>query len=163
MHPALVEKVTNQFRRDRKGCWIWQGYINNRGYGAYTFRGVSYKAHRLSFMIFKGEIKPGLELDHICRVRACINPKHLRAVTRIENMLNSDSTNIVKTHCPNGHSYDRRKKSGIGRFCGECKRKYLKAYYQKHKKRLDENRRKRIKALSEGETQTQTRNESEET
>ena len=63
------------------GCWLWQGYINAFGYGV-NRRGL---AHRVYYQSARGPIPRGMELDHLCRVRSCVNPDHLEAVTHLEN------------------------------------------------------------------------------
>jgi hypothetical protein len=65
--------------------------------------GTVHLAHRLYYEITKGAIPAGLELDHKCRVRCCVNPDHLEPVTHTENMRRA-SKNLV-THCPVGHPY----------------------------------------------------------
>lgn len=68
-------------------CWQWTGAKNNRGYGSVTNgRGKSMLAHRRSYMETKGEIPAGLQLDHRCENKLCVNPAHLDAVTGKENM-----------------------------------------------------------------------------
>lgn len=87
------------------GCWIWEGSLG-RGYGSVCINGESYLAHRVSYQIHKGEIPEGLTIDHLCRVRCCVNPDHLEAVTNKENILRGTSPtahNHRKTHCINGH------------------------------------------------------------
>lgn len=63
------------------GCWLWLGTLSDNGYGIYAHR----RAHRIAFEQMKGGIPPGLDLDHLCRVRCCVNPEHLEPVTRKEN------------------------------------------------------------------------------
>jgi hypothetical protein len=89
------------------GCWLWVGAINSTGYGAFWFEKRSVSAHRFLHDRLFGHV-PGLDLDHLCRVRNCVNPTHLERVTRSENMLrgvNVGCSNRLKTHCPNGHPY----------------------------------------------------------
>lgn len=77
-------------------CWIWQGRLTASGYGP----------HRRIYLRLVGPIEPGLQLDHLCRVRSCVNPSHLEPVTVRENALRSQSfaaVNAVKTHCYMGH------------------------------------------------------------
>ena len=71
---------------NNNGCWIWNSAKDGKGYGIFClgYR-VSVRAHRISYQIFVGPIPPGLQLDHLCRVRNCVNPKHLQPVTGIEN------------------------------------------------------------------------------
>jgi hypothetical protein len=89
-------------------CWLWLGCISRKtGYGKLTERtGVSIGAHRLGYEIAKGKIPEGLEIDHLCKVHACVNPDHLEAVTERENQLRGNSVSGVnsrKTHCAKGH------------------------------------------------------------
>jgi hypothetical protein len=83
-----------------------------------------------------GAVPEGLELDHLCRVRGCVNPKHLEPVTHRENLMRGESWSAVnarKTHCPEGHPYDETNTyiDGKGRRrCRECARAYdLRRYY----------------------------------
>lgn len=64
------------------GCWLWKGSINKATkYGLWRGR----PAHRWAYELFKGQIPTGLDLDHLCRVRDCVNPDHLEPVTMQEN------------------------------------------------------------------------------
>jgi hypothetical protein len=68
------------------GCWVWQSQISNVGYGLfYASPGKVVTAHRWAFKRWNDAIPDGLELDHLCRNRACANPWHLEPVTRSEN------------------------------------------------------------------------------
>lgn len=91
-----------------KGCWIWHGYISPTGYGYFNvkdsknrfkWRGVL--AHRWSYLHFIGPIPDGMEIDHLCRVRFCVNPDHLDLVTRLENSRRTEQ--FMKDYCVNGH------------------------------------------------------------
>jgi hypothetical protein len=71
------------------GCWLWMGSVGRDGYGVVRTGGRSGKcqgAHRVAYELFKGPILDGMVLDHLCRVRCCINPDHLQAVTLRENI-----------------------------------------------------------------------------
>ena len=78
----FMEKVTTQ----EDGCWIWQGACNSSGYGFFSDNGLNISAHRWSYIQFKSAVPEGLQIDHTCRVRMCVNPDHLEAVSREENI-----------------------------------------------------------------------------
>jgi hypothetical protein len=63
-------------------------------------------AHRLSYEHHVGPIPDGLQIDHTCRNRKCVNPEHLEPVTNAENTTRQDHAERRKTHCPKGHPYD---------------------------------------------------------
>ena len=76
---AKVEKTAT--------CWLWMGAKETRGYG--YFRPHShdpFKAHRIAYETLVQPVPEGLELDHLCRVRSCVNPAHLEVVTHAENV-----------------------------------------------------------------------------
>jgi HNH endonuclease len=110
------------------GCWEWNGHRSNSGYPSCNIDGES-RAHRLSHKLFIGPIPEGLEIDHICRNRGCVNPDHLEAVTHVENMRRAarDSdfgANRRKTHCLRGHEFTPEntywRPDGKGRQCRPC-------------------------------------------
>ncbi len=86
------------------GCWIWVASLDGKGYGKINIGGVITAAHRFSYTHYIGIIPDGLELDHKCRVRSCVNPDHLEPVTHLENVRRGQVAN--RTHCPKGHAYD---------------------------------------------------------
>jgi HNH endonuclease len=89
------------------GCWEWIGGTNMYGYGAYRIDGKVKRTHRLTFELLVGPVPEDKELDHLCRVRRCCNPKHLEAVTHEENMRRGDwSGRLARTHCRHGHPYE---------------------------------------------------------
>jgi hypothetical protein len=74
-------------RTDRSGeCWNWIGSVNGRGYGQMSYRGRCRTAHRVSWLMFRGEIPVGLVIDHLCRNTLCVRPDHLEAVSQSENI-----------------------------------------------------------------------------
>ncbi len=93
------------------GCWIWVASLDGKGYGKINIGGVITAAHRFSYTHYIGIIPDGLELDHKCRVRSCVNPDHLEPVTHAENVLRGfgpSAANAKKTHCSRGHPYDEK-------------------------------------------------------
>ncbi len=93
-----------------RGCWLWTASKFRNGYGQFYDGQRNTGAHQFSFEFFKGRVPAGLQIDHLCRTRHCVNPDHLEAVTCQENLLRSGDTiatkHAAKTHCPQGHLYD---------------------------------------------------------
>lgn len=89
-------------------CWLWKAYATTSGYGQISLRGRPRYAHRLAYELVVGPIPDGLQLDHLCRVRRCVNPAHLEPVSNRDNILRGISPHAInarKTHCPQGHPY----------------------------------------------------------
>ena len=132
-------------------CWIWSGKPNRKGYGNLLMSpGMmprSKSAHRLSHEIFKGEIPSGLQTDHLCRNRICVNPDHLEAVTSRVNHTRGLGPIILanrqrsKTHCPQGHEYSPKNtwltRRGH-RACKACKLRCKTAWRKRRKVELSQ-------------------------
>lgn len=110
-------------------CWLWRGYVAKHGYGTYTIGPKTWRVHRYAYEQAVGPIPDGMQIDHLCRVRSCVNPDHLEVVTSRENTLRSPIAAAAvaarKTHCPAGHPYAGENlyahPAGY-RICRACKR-----------------------------------------
>ena len=94
------------------GCWLWVGKTTTNGYGLITGSVGRGMAHRYFYSNLIGSIPAGLDLDHLCRVRTCVNPWHLEPVTRSENLRRGANGDVIRARmskvisCPSGHQYD---------------------------------------------------------
>lgn len=117
-------------------CWLYAGSINSNGYGLVFGSKNSFYAHRTMYENTKGEIGKSLQVDHLCMIRRCINPIHLEAVTRKENILRGNGIAAIsarKTHCKHGHPFDASNTTITkrGRECKTCKQAINQRYYAK--------------------------------
>ena len=68
-------------------CWLWTAYRLPSGYGQFGLNGKMVYAHRWSYEQVHGPIPKGMHIDHLCRVKHCVNPDHLEVVTCRENAM----------------------------------------------------------------------------
>lgn len=129
MKPIDVERFWAKVNKTDT-CWLWTGAMVPQGYGQAGADGKTWRAHRLAWLITHGELPPKpLVFDHVCRIRNCVNPSHLEAVSTRENVLRGvghTAQNARKTHCKNGHEYTAENTRLYGphhyRCCRSCER-----------------------------------------
>lgn len=94
------------------GCWLWAYHVDKvTGYARFRVGDgqSTINAHAFSYALHKGSVPAGLELDHKCRVRSCVNPAHLEAVTHGVNM--ARGCVAMRTHCNHGHEFTKENTS----------------------------------------------------
>jgi hypothetical protein len=104
----LPERLLSKFDLSEDNHWLWNGYLDKDGYGQYWLNNKNVRAHRIVYESIVSQIPKDLVIDHLCRIRHCVNPDHLEVVTPLENMMrgqNSTSQNAKKTSCKHGHEF----------------------------------------------------------
>lgn len=141
---ALTPEIEARFWRrvdKSKSCWEWHS-DGSKGYGRFALYGRMEQAHRVAWELVKGPIPSGMQIDHICRNRLCVNPDHLEPVTAKVNYLRGvgvGAINARKTTCHRGHplagdnicqtELPRRK-------CRECRNLRARAKYRRFREQL---------------------------
>ena len=142
--PAIERFLDKCIPEPNSGCWLWTGAIcPQTGYGNFWKDKHPISAHEAAYELFNETVVPdGLELDHLCRVRSCVNPAHLDPVTHSENMrrgINPVGRAVLAaraaaiTHCPQGHEYTVENTymyRGIHRCCRACN--YRRTWNRRH-------------------------------
>lgn len=110
MHKPTIQETFWSRVEKTSTCWLWRGYKSPDGYPRFKFEGRPQNAHRLAYAWLVRPVPGGLQIDHLCRVKICVNPAHLEPVTSRENTYRVPDHPIVlnaaKTRCPAGHEYD---------------------------------------------------------
>lgn len=132
--------ISEEYSWGGSACWIWTPCPTRR-YGRFKIGSQATDAHVISYVYFKGQIPDGLELDHLCRHKRCVNPDHLEAVTKSINVkrgltpVRNRQRAALRTHCPHGHPFDlfntRIGKDG-SRQCRTCDREQAKESYRRN-------------------------------
>lgn len=118
---------SNTSKRDPDECWEWTGGKSPDGYGILRIDGRTAYMPRFAYVLLRDPIPEGLEPDHLCRNRGCVNPWHLEPVTHKVNILRGESPQAInarKTHCIRGHEFtdeNTGRDPRGGRFCRTCK------------------------------------------
>lgn len=110
-------------------CWLWTGSYTREGYGHVNVGGTTTTAHRAIYTALVGPLPRHLELDHLCRIRACVNPDHVEPVTHAENARRARYTYLNR--CANGHS-EYVMRNGR-RTCLGCRREAQRRWYAARK------------------------------
>lgn len=131
-----IKRFERKFIVAPSGHWIWTATTTPNGYGQMDKK----YAHRLSYEFYVGPIPEGLVIDHLCRVRNCVNPAHLQPVTQKTNFDRGIAKQAVRasnsrrgqarTHCPHGHEYteenthhETKGNGNVIRRCKTCRRR----------------------------------------
>lgn len=117
--PAIERLLRRVVIDPETGCWVWHGALQPNGYGTIGRGGKTAGnslTHQVTYRHFVGPVPDGLDLDHLCRNRACCNPDHLEPVTRSENIRRGLQGVLrpPRTHCRNGHATTANR-------CPECR------------------------------------------
>lgn len=126
---------------DYTECWTWMASTKEGGYGQFNVQPEVVLAHRYAYISLVGDVPEGLELDHLCRNRACVNPWHLEPVTRSVNVVRGTAPTVTSarhravTACPYRHRYDEANTSVYQgrRRCKTCMRERARDAYARRR------------------------------
>lgn len=137
MKEMIAKVLENTMPIPWSGCLIWMGSVAKSGYGFVSVNGKSHRVHRWLYIALNGDVGD-LSLDHLCRVRCCINPDHLEPVTSTVNTMRGmgvTAMNARKSTCKNGHPFDFTSIRNTGapyRRCTICRKEANRIYWQKY-------------------------------
>lgn len=136
------QKLLAQIKKTERDCWEWQGYRHPKGYGEMGYRGRCARVHKLSYVLFRGQVPEGWDVCHTCDNPPCVNPLHLFAAPRLVNLIDmrnkGRNRQTQKTECPKGHAYTPENTGIDGkrgwRYCKTCDqaKNRLKAGWPEH-------------------------------
>jgi hypothetical protein len=156
MSPKQIASFWMQVKKTPR-CWLWQGKVTPLGYGGSVRWGTSSRrAHQIAYLLLVGSVPKGLELDHTCRNKKCVNPKHLEPVTHRVNVLRGHAPSAKyaqRNKCIRGHAFSKlniryRNNARICRLCenersserrktkNEIVRAYHRSYYAANREKL---------------------------
>lgn len=140
------------------GCWEWTAYRNPKGYGVFGLRPRNKLAYRFFYEEMRGMVPKGMQLDHLCKNKSCVNPAHLEIVTPRENNDRAGAISSVyaaRTHCKWGHLLDSEATYAhlSYRRCRKCAVETArKRYKAKKSEYIEASRRRRARLKSLGES-----------
>ena len=136
-----IEKTRRRFMShampETNGCWRWTACADQKGYGAIRLNGCSLGAHRVAWVLFRGQIPDGLTIDHLCRNHWCLNPEHLEPVTNRVNILRGNGMGAQyarATCCKRGHKKTPENTYTAPRGTRECRVCKLMAYIRRRQR-----------------------------
>jgi len=134
LSPEIEELISPE---PNTGCWLWLGSVTYKDYGKLMVNRKNRPAHRLVYEQLVGPIPEGLTIDHLCRVRSCVNPDHMEPVTAAENVLRGvgpTAENKRKTLCKHGHPLTKsHRRDSDWRYCRTCSNDAKKRLRQRQK------------------------------
>lgn len=134
----MLERFWAKVDRDGEtGCWLWVANKTHDGYGRFSVGSKYVYAHRFAWTLENGQVQEGLQLDHLCRVRECVNPAHMEPVDCRTNVLRGVSPSAMRAaqiECIHGHKFDDTNtywRPDGGRECRTCHRQREREYRAK--------------------------------
>jgi hypothetical protein len=131
-YPHVLVRIKRRSKRDRNGCFVWQGNVDSGGYGQIWEAGSNRVLHKVVWQLFFGPILKGYQLHHTCENKRCWNPDHLKLVTPSQHKLLHNGN-----YCRNGHEYTEENtfiRSDGARQCRICRTAYLDIYHRTSEK-----------------------------
>lgn len=134
MKPRPLLERFNEKVEKTSGCWFWTAYVDQCGYGRIQVGRTSRHAHRVAFELFVAPIPAGLEIGHLCHVRSCVNPAHLRPMTHAENLRMSPhiAKNAIRDACKRGHPMEDPNLRYLANGTRQCKACWVASYQRRN-------------------------------
>lgn len=131
---ALPRYMKRNIDPGPNSCWTWNRSKDKHGYGWASWKNKTYLAHRIIYTLIVGDIPEGMNLDHLCRRRDCVNPDHLEPVTNYENLLRSPIGTAGRQHCLKcGGEFSMIGKAKPQRRCKPCEKEWKREYVKRRR------------------------------